>query len=70
MFFDFQTSSYEEINDIFPNDCLFCNNHSRTVVKNLTHMATAHSFFIPDAEYCVDLEGFLTYLGQKVPFHI
>jgi pre-60S factor REI1 len=25
-----------------------------------------HSFFIPDADYLVDLEGLLTYLGEKV----
>lgn len=29
-------------------------------------MSVAHSFFIPDTEYCTDLEGLLYYLGEKV----
>jgi len=47
-------------------NCLFCEKESRDSEKNLTHMSTAHSFFIPDAEYCVDVEGLLEYLGSKV----
>ncbi len=33
---------------------------------NLTHMSTGHSFFIPDAEYLVDLPGLIQYLGEKI----
>lgn len=48
------------------NDCLFCNHHSRSVVKNLKHMSSAHSFFIADPEYCIDIKGLLKYLGEKI----
>ncbi|KAL3202428.1 hypothetical protein MRX96_042499 [Rhipicephalus microplus] len=37
-----------------------------SVVENVAHMGRAHSFFIPDAEYLVDVEGLLTYLGYKL----
>lgn len=29
-------------------------------------MSVSHGFFLPDAEYCVDVEGMLHYLGEKV----
>jgi len=29
-------------------------------------MSAEHSFFIPDAEYCSDIDGLLDYLGSKV----
>lgn len=51
---------------IKPNDCLFCGHHSRNMVKNLKHMSEAHSFFIPDVEYCVNVKGLLLYLGEKI----
>ncbi|CAK1548288.1 unnamed protein product [Leptosia nina] len=51
---------------IKPQDCLFCGHHSKSMVKNLKHMSVAHSFFIPDVEYCVDLKGLLLYLGEKI----
>ena len=46
--------------------CLFCTNESPSIQENLTHMYSAHSFFIPDAEYLVDLSGLISYLGEKV----
>ncbi|KAJ2913248.1 hypothetical protein MD484_g7160, partial [Candolleomyces efflorescens] len=49
-----------------PLDCLFCSNKSDSFENNLTHMSTAHSFFIPDAEYLVDLQGLVAYLGEKI----
>ncbi|XP_013166493.1 PREDICTED: zinc finger protein 622 [Papilio xuthus] len=51
---------------IKPRDCLFCTHHSKNMVKNLKHMSEAHSFFIPDVEYCVDVKGLLLYLGEKI----
>ncbi|XP_023934500.2 cytoplasmic 60S subunit biogenesis factor ZNF622 [Bicyclus anynana] len=51
---------------IKPKDCLFCTHHSKNMVKNLKHMSAAHSFFIPDVEYCVDVKGLLLYLGEKI----
>ncbi|XP_043251197.1 zinc finger protein 622 [Colletes gigas] len=53
-------------NPVRNNDCLFCNHHSRSLVRNLKHMTIAHSFFIPDPEYCTDIKGILTYLGEKI----
>lgn len=53
-------------NPVKNNDCLFCNHHSRSYLKNLKHMTEAHSFFIPDPEYCTDIRKLLEYLGEKV----
>lgn len=47
-------------------DCLFCSHHSRSLTKNVAHMTKAHSFFIPDIEYLVDLRGLIKYLGMPV----
>ncbi|XP_055844698.1 cytoplasmic 60S subunit biogenesis factor ZNF622 [Episyrphus balteatus] len=56
-------------NPIADNNCIFCDEHSEDLVDNLKHMSVAHSFFIPDAEFCTDLEGLLFYLGDKVCNH-
>ncbi|PCH43710.1 cytoplasmic protein [Wolfiporia cocos MD-104 SS10] len=48
------------------SQCLFCSSTSSTLDANLEHMLLAHSFFIPDTEYLVDLPGLLTYLGEKI----
>lgn len=53
-------------NPVQHNDCLFCSHHSRSWVRNLKHMTEAHTFFIPDPEYCIDMRGLLVYLGEKV----
>jgi len=47
-------------------DCLFCSHSSADFQENLSHMSVKHGFFIPDVEYCTDVEGLLTYLGAKV----
>ncbi|KAJ9106985.1 hypothetical protein QFC20_003885 [Naganishia adeliensis] len=49
-----------------PNGCLFCTHTSEDIEANLQHMAVQHSFFLPDTEYLVDVEGLLQYLGEKV----
>lgn len=49
-----------------PNACLFCQSVSTSISSNLEHMSSTHSFFIPDAEYLVDLPGLLAYLGEKI----
>lgn len=46
--------------------CLFCSSSASAVEENLKHMSSNHSFFVPDLEYLVDVEGLLTYLGEKV----
>ncbi|KAI9293190.1 hypothetical protein K502DRAFT_294161 [Neoconidiobolus thromboides FSU 785] len=47
-------------------DCIFCNHKSEDFEGNMEHMSIAHSFFIPDIEYLVDLKGLIKYLGEKV----
>ena len=49
-----------------PTQCLFCPHASDSLEDSLAHMSVAHSFFIPDAEYLVDLTGLITYLGEKI----
>lgn len=50
-----------------PNQCFFCTHPaSESLEENLTHMSSAHSFFVPDADFLVDLVGLVTYLGEKV----
>ncbi|KAI0829664.1 C2H2 type zinc-finger-domain-containing protein [Trametes gibbosa] len=51
---------------ILPTQCLFCTTGSPSLDENLTHMSAAHSFFVPDAEYLIDLVGLITYLGEKI----
>ncbi|KAG7090838.1 hypothetical protein E1B28_009920 [Marasmius oreades] len=46
--------------------CLFCPIQSPTIEENLSHMSSAHSFFIPDSDYLIDLPGLITYLGEKI----
>ena len=45
-------------------ECLFCQHVSVSLEKNIQHMTVEHSFFIPDIEYLVDLEGFISHLGE------
>ena len=53
-----------------PLQCLFCIVESTSMDSNLTHMSHAHSFFIPDAEYLIDMESLLSYLFAVVSvFH-
>ncbi|KNC84371.1 hypothetical protein SARC_03416 [Sphaeroforma arctica JP610] len=47
-------------------DCLFCSAPHDSLEDNVQHMALSHSFFIPDAEYLIDLEGLINYLGLKI----
>ncbi|KAL5485189.1 REI1 [Sanghuangporus weigelae] len=49
-----------------PRDCLFCPDKSSSLEENVVHMSAAHSFFVPDADYLVNLPGLITYLGEKI----
>ncbi|KAG8709788.1 hypothetical protein FRC08_018058 [Ceratobasidium sp. 394] len=49
-----------------PNSCLFCPHTSDSIATNLEHMSAAHSFYVPDVEYLVDLPGLIGYLGEKI----
>ena len=53
-------------NRLSPTSCLFCPTSSPSLELNLDHMASSHSFFIPEADFLIDLPGLLTYLGDKV----
>ena len=46
--------------------CLFCTKEFNSVAASVDHMLKQHGFFIPFVENLVDLEGLLTYLGEKV----
>ena len=46
-------------------DCIFCTEGFDTFEANLKHMMSAHSFFVPDMEYLMDLEGLIAYLQEK-----
>lgn len=56
----------EEAPEINPSQCLFDNHISSSPVLNLKYMADKYSFFLPDADYCNDLEGLLGYCNEKV----
>lgn len=47
-------------------DCLFCTHQSGSFEANMDHMSLAHSLFIPDLEYVVDLRGLIKYLADKL----
>jgi len=52
---------------ISPLQCLFCSVPTfKSIGENVTHMASAHSFFIPDLEYLTDLSGLLSFLGERI----
>lgn len=53
-------------NPIAQNKCMFCDEQSDDLVANLKHMSTVHSFFVPDTEFIVDLDGLMMYLGEKI----
>ncbi|RDW90926.1 hypothetical protein BP5796_02091 [Coleophoma crateriformis] len=53
----------EQEEELFsPQQCLFCNAPATSLDVNMAHMSRAHSFFIPNAEYLIDLESLLSYL--------
>ncbi|KAF4633874.1 hypothetical protein G7Y89_g4243 [Cudoniella acicularis] len=56
------SQSINEEDHFNPLQCLFCNAESASLDLNLIHMSHSHSFFIPDAEYLIDIESLLSYL--------
>jgi len=46
--------------------CLFCAKEFANVAASCDHMLKQHGFFIPFVENLVDLDGLLTYLGEKI----
>jgi pre-60S factor REI1 len=51
---------------IAANISIFDDKEFPTTDECVQYMATNFGFFIPDAEYLVDLDGMLVYLGEKV----
>lgn len=47
-------------------ECLFDGHESSDLKSNLDYTRSKFSFFIPEIENLVDLEGLMTYLGEKV----
>lgn len=46
-------------------ECLFCGHVSASLERNVRHMTTTHSFFLPDVEFLTDLAGLIAYLGES-----
>jgi pre-60S factor REI1 len=73
---DLSTLSEEQLLDIKiqtgtklePTDCLFCADAPKfaSVELCIEHMASAHSFYIPDLPFITDIAAFLQFLGQKI----
>lgn len=47
-------------------DCLYCPRKFETLQQNIEHMHLQHSFYIPDIDCLVDLEGLMRHLADKV----
>uniref|UniRef100_A0A0B7A7M7 C2H2-type domain-containing protein n=1 Tax=Arion vulgaris TaxID=1028688 RepID=A0A0B7A7M7_9EUPU len=62
---DAESWNSSEENSLGLEECLFCSLVSSSLQENINHM-TSHGFFLPDAEYITDLEGLITYFGEKV----
>jgi len=60
------SDEWDDEDAIPANDCFFCAHHSSNNDKNLMHMSEKHSFFVPDLQFVVNLDGLLTYIGCKV----
>jgi len=48
------------------DECLFCCQKFASFSLSVEHMTKHHGFFIPDIEYLTDLEGLISYLGEKI----
>ena len=51
---------------IDPCQSLFDNTLHRSPEASLSYMSRKYGFFLPDLEYCIDLEGLLGYCQEKV----
>lgn len=64
---DVDSDEWVDDDEAIPTSCcLFCNHESVSMETNLEHMSSRHSFFIPDVDYVIDMEGLITYLGERV----
>ncbi|KAL1240748.1 Cytoplasmic 60S subunit biogenesis factor [Trichinella spiralis] len=46
--------------------CLFCTHKAADLEHNLEHMSLRHGFFIPEVDYCCNLQGLISHLNTKV----
>nr|CAG4650156.1 EOG090X06E3 [Sida crystallina] len=61
------SEDWEDEEDAIPiTSCLFCKHQSPNMEDSVKHMSDMHSFFIPDFEYVSDVEGLLTYVGERI----
>lgn len=51
---------------LHPTHCLFCSVKSASIEKNLDHMFSRHSFYVPERQFLVDPTGFMLYLAEKL----
>ena len=58
-----ETTTPPEIN---PHQSLFDNHISSSLAANVSYMTSTYSFYLPDPEYLIDLEGLLGYCSEKV----
>eukprot|EP00956_Cyclotella_meneghiniana_P036817 scaffold130867_cov21-Cyclotella_meneghiniana.AAC.1 len=58
-----ETTTPPEIN---PHQSLFDNHISSSLTANVSYMTATYSFYLPDPEYLIDLEGLLGYCSEKV----
>lgn len=49
-----------------PNVCLVDGKLFDSVEENVQYMMQAYGLFIPEKEYLIDLEGLITYFGEKI----
>lgn len=49
-----------------PHVCFFDNRDNGTVEANVAYMEGKYSFYIPEKEHLIDMEGLMEYLGQKI----
>jgi len=52
--------------EITCHHCVFCWAPSESVEANLLHMKYEHSFYVPDMESCVDLEGLIERMHELI----
>lgn len=51
---------------LHPTHCLFCSAKSVSIEKNLDHMFSRHSFYVPERQFLADPTGFMLYLAEKL----
>jgi len=56
----------EEATALLSTQCVFDSRELESTEKNLAYMAKHFGFFLPYVEYLTDIDGLLSYLGEKV----